>query len=308
MRVSVIICTWNRCELLRRTLESFRSLIVPSALEWQLLVVNNHSTDATEEVIAAYRDHLPLQGLFEPEEGVSRARNTGARAASGDLVLFTDDDVRVDPGWMSAFVEAARQWPDAGFFAGRIRPEFAPDVPKWVTRNQRALAGMLCLRDGEPISRRLRPGELAYGPNMAVRRAVLQRAMFDEHIGRRRDEQLRGSEASLLRSLRRQGITGVWVPDAMIQHYVPGCRANYRYLWNYYHGAGRTEVRLTLVCGLQSRWQLAQATLMTLGGTCRRPLTWSRHLATVAWMSGEFSELWRLALAPDTLEVEGVQE
>lgn len=308
MRVSVIICTWNRCELLRRTLESFRSLVVPPALEWQLLVVNNHSTDATEEVIAAYRDHLPLQGLFEPKEGVSRARNTGVRAAGGDLILFTDDDVRVDPGWMNAFVAAARQWPEAGYFAGRIEPELTPDVPKWVRRNQRALAGMLCLRDGEPISRELRPGELAFAPNMAFRREVLRRAAFNEQVGRRRNEHLRGSEASLLRSLRRQGITGVWVPDARIHHYVPGCRANYRYLWSYYHGAGRTEVRLTFVCGLQSRWQLARATLMNLGGSCRRPLTWSRHLVTVAWMSGQISELWRLALAADTVEVEGAQE
>lgn len=304
MRVSVIVCTRNRCELLRSTLESFRSVLVPEGLEWQLLVVDNASNDATPDVIAAYHDDLPVGGLFEPEIGLSRARNRAVGAATGDLILFTDDDVRVDPGWMRAYVHAARRWPEAGYFAGSIQPDFDVDVPRWVKRHQRALAGMLCLRDGGPTGRRLRNGELPFGPNMAIRRATLELASFDERVGRRGDDHVRGSETSLFQSLRQLGVFGVWVPEAKIRHYVPRCRATSGYLWSYYYGSGRTEVRLTLVCGVQSRWQLLQVGLKTLAGTFRRPLTWSRHLATVAWMSGHFTELARLAVHPETGEAD----
>jgi glycosyltransferase involved in cell wall biosynthesis len=295
MRVSVILCTWNRCELLRNTLDSLRSLTVPAGQPWELLVVDNDSSDATRDVIAAFRDHLPLHALFEPQPGLSRARNAAVRAAQGDLVLFTDDDVRVDPSWLSAYVEAAGEWPDAGYFAGPIHPDFAADVPRWVRRNPRALAGMLCLRDEGSVRRRLGRAERPYGPNMAVRRDVLALASFDERVGRRGDENLRGSETGFFQSLRRD-VFGVWVPQAEVHHYVPRCRADSAYLWRFYHGLGRTEVRLTMVCGVQSRWQLLRAALKTLGGSCRRPLTWPRHLASVAWMSGLFSEIGRLTV------------
>jgi hypothetical protein len=154
---------------------------------------------------------------------------------------------------------------------------------------------MLCLRDAGSVSRRLRPGELPYGPNLAVRREVLELASFDERVGRKADDNLRGSETSLFQSLWRQGVHGAWVAEAEVHHYIPQCRANSRYLWSYYHGMGRTEVRLTMVCRVQSRRQLLAAGMRTLAGTCRRPLAWPRHMATVAWMSGQFTELGRLA-------------
>ena len=116
MRVSVVICTWNRCELLRSTLESLRSLAIPSAQQWEVLVVNNNSPDATDEVIMAYQGLLPLHRLFESEVGLSKARNAAARTVTGELVLFTDDDVMIDPNWLTAYLEAIERWPDAGYF------------------------------------------------------------------------------------------------------------------------------------------------------------------------------------------------
>jgi glycosyltransferase involved in cell wall biosynthesis len=303
MRISVVICTWNRCALLRRTLESLRSLIVPAGREWELLVVNNRSTDATDEVIAAYQQFLPLRRLFEPELGLSRARNAAVRAANGDLVLFTDDDVRVDPSWMKAYVEAVHRWPDAGYLAGAIRPDFDADVPRWVRHNQGILAGMLCLRDAGSVSRTLGPEEFPYGPNMAVRREALALAPFDERFGRKGDEQVRGSETSLFRSLQQRGVRGIWVPEAMIHHYVPLRRATRRYLWDYYHGCGRTQARLTYES--QSRRQLLTPGLRTLARICIGPWDWCRHLTTLAHLSGQFSELGQLGHRGAELESEG---
>jgi glycosyltransferase involved in cell wall biosynthesis len=307
MRVSVVICTWNRCEHLRSTLESLRALVVPADQEWELLVVNNNSSDATDEVIAAFQGLLPLRRLFEGVVGLSRARNTGVRAATGELILFTDDDVRVDPSWMIAYLEAAKQWPDAGYFGGVIRPWFAADVPAWVKRNQTALGGMLCALDLGPVSRELRPREFPYGPNMAVRREALALASFDERVGRKGDDQLRGSEDSLFRSLQRQQVVGVWVPAAQVFHYIPRGRASFRYFWRYYQGNGRSRVRLNSAGKPPSQWRFGATGLRALTKLCLHPWDWPRHLATVARMSGQYFESRQLALGRHSGEVNEVE-
>ena len=292
MRVNVVICTWNRCEFLRQTLESLRALDVPPGQEWELLVVNNGSSDATDEVISDYRQLLPLRRLFEPELGLSRARNAAVRAATGDLILFTDDDARVDPEWMRAYLEAGDRWPDAGFFGGRIEPRYAADVPGWVKRHEAALAAMLCLRDLGSVSRRLEADEFPFGPNMAVRRGALARASFDERVGRTGNEQVRGSETSLFVRLQQQGVAGVWVPRAKVQHAIPRCRADLRYLWRYSHGVGRTDVRLNGVGALPRRRgpHLPRIVLRALASMCLQPRNWPLHCASFARAHGRLSE------------------
>lgn len=292
--VSVVICSRNRCELLRRTLAGFCSLVVPADLTWELLVVDNASTDATDQVVADHLGRLPLRRVYEPTVGLSKARNTAVRAAAGDLVLFTDDDVKVDPAWMTAYVAAARDAPHAAYFAGLIHPQFGAGVPAWVSRNQKALAGMLSWRDLGPHARELRRGEFPYGPNMALRRVLLRSDLFDERVGRAGDDQVRGSESSLFLYLERQGLRGVWVPGAMVHHYIPPSRANVGYLWRHYSGSGRTHVRLAVVCDALPLWRIPLAALKEMAKSCRWWWVWARHVATVAVLCGQLSELKRL--------------
>lgn len=303
MQVSVVISTWERCESLRRTLESLRSLAVPASQRWELIVVNNGSRDRTDEVVADYQESLPLRRIVEPEIGLSKARNTAVRAAVGDLVLFTDDDVRIDPSWIGAYLAAAHRWPEAGYFGGEIHPQFAGDVPGWVKRHQSLLSDMLCLRDLGPVGRWFQPGEFPYGPNMAIRREVLALAAFDERVGRKGYEQVRGSEGSLFLSLQRQGVSGVWVPEAKVYHHVPGCRADFRYLWKYHQGSGRTEVRLAKLNGLplQPRWRLLMTGMKALARTAVRPTHWPKQVATLALVSGKLTELAGAQVRPENL-------
>jgi len=304
MRVTVVICTWNRCELLRSTLESLRALEVPADHAWELVVINNNSSDATGAVIDRFRGLLPLRGVFEPEVGLSKARNTAVRASTGQLLLFTDDDVAVDSKWMSAYLDAAQSWPAAQYFGGLVRPWFAAAVPRWVRRNQSALAGMLCALDIGPVSREFSRGEFPYGLNMAMRREVFTLASFDERVGRKGDAQLRDSETSLFLALERLGVRGVWVPGAVIAHYIPANRANLRYLWSYHHGSGRSAVRLDEVCGLRLPSRLWRGGLNGLIEASRRPTDWPRHLAGVARLSGRLYESWRLARARNGMAAE----
>ena len=116
MKITVAICTWNRAELLDRTLGEMIGLRVPEGVEWELLVIDNNSTDDTENVVAGFEGRLPVRHVFEPRAGKSHAANTVLREARGDLIVWTDDDVLVDAGWLEAYAHAARDWPDAALF------------------------------------------------------------------------------------------------------------------------------------------------------------------------------------------------
>src|SRR5947209_1930972 len=135
MKISVAICTWNRAELLDRTLAEMRNLRIPEGVEWELLIVNNNCTDMTDTVIDRYRRQLPIRRLFEHAQGLSHGRNHALDAASGDLLIFTDDDVLVDPEWLAAYAAAAQSWPQATYFGGTIHHWFAVAPPAWIERN-----------------------------------------------------------------------------------------------------------------------------------------------------------------------------
>jgi len=75
LSVSIAICTWNRAKLLDQTLAALCKLIVPSGISWEILVVDNSSTDDTPSVIDQYSDRLPLHHLCEVKQGLSHARN-----------------------------------------------------------------------------------------------------------------------------------------------------------------------------------------------------------------------------------------
>src|SRR5258708_9599607 len=118
MFVTVAVCTFNRAESLRRTLDSLVAMRVARDLAWELSVVNNNSTDHTDGVIAEYRDRLPMRREFEPLHGHSNARNRAIAAAGGEYIIWTDDDVIVGTGWLAAYAGAFRRWSDAAVFGG----------------------------------------------------------------------------------------------------------------------------------------------------------------------------------------------
>ncbi len=119
MHISVVICTWNRADELRTTLDSLTQLVIPPGCTWELIVVNNGCTDETNAVIAEFEARLPIRSLFEGELGLSRARNRRAAAAQGDLILFTDDDVTVEAGWLEAYPPEA---PEGSSVLGSAQP------------------------------------------------------------------------------------------------------------------------------------------------------------------------------------------
>ncbi|NNM01828.1 MAG: glycosyltransferase family 2 protein, partial [Gammaproteobacteria bacterium] len=103
MDISISLCTHNNASSLDRTLASLRALEVPAGIEWEVVLVDNGSTDPTPVVANGWADRLPVVYLFEARLGLSVARNRSLAAARGDLVIFIDDDVEAVPGWLAAY-------------------------------------------------------------------------------------------------------------------------------------------------------------------------------------------------------------
>lgn len=176
MYVSILICTRNRASYLRDTLCSLSSVHVPEEDTVELIVVDNGSTDSTAAVVDAEAPvHLSPRRVYEETPGLSNARNAGVAAANGEILLFTDDDVRVPENWIERMCAPFRSGTVAAV-AGGVR--LAPALHRsWMTPVHRgALADTSHL---ESVS----PPRLV-GANMAVRRSVFDRIPgFDPDLG-----------------------------------------------------------------------------------------------------------------------------
>lgn len=246
MHITVGICTWNRARHLDRTLEEMLKLRIPAGVSWELLVVNNNSTDDTDAVLAAYEDKLPLRRLFESRQGKSHACNLLVQEATGELLLWTDDDVLVSADWMEQYVAAARRWPEAMFFGGTIDPNYEVSPPSWVLSGLQPppgpLAGPLAvLQLGDEV-RPLEADEFPFGANMAMYTETLRQNPFDGRLGPTGKQLLRGEDTRLVEMLKDQGKLGIWVGSAKVRHWVPRERMTRAYVWEWYYRAGITAL------------------------------------------------------------------
>jgi glycosyltransferase involved in cell wall biosynthesis len=249
---TVAICTWNRASLLLETLESVAGIDRPDSA-WELIVVNNHSTDETEKVLDRMASRLPLRRIFEPEPGISNARNAAVRYARGDYIVWTDDDATVDKNWLCAYERAVKRRPDAAFFGGPVRPRFEGTPPPWLSEIWEDVAGAFAMRDlgAEPLE--LTTERLPYGANFVTRALEQRRFLYDPHLGRRQASGSLGEEVAVMEAILACGGTGWWVPDASVEHWISKERQTVRYLRGYYALLGRTWHRQNRH-GAGARW------------------------------------------------------
>jgi glycosyltransferase involved in cell wall biosynthesis len=243
MFITVAICTLNRAESLRRTLDSLVKMRVPRDLSWEIVIVHT-STDHTDDVISEYVGRLPVRREFEPRPGKSNAQNRATDIAKGDYIVWTDDDVVVDAGWLTAYVEAFRRWPEAAFFGGRITPRYEAPVAKWVLESEAVLEGPYAIRDfGDHVHPLSADDEdhFPFGANWAIR-AIEQRAFrYDPELGPAANWRRAGEETDVIHRVLGSGATGYWIPEAMVEHCIGRDRQTVRYIAAYYESWGEGQ-------------------------------------------------------------------
>ncbi len=236
--ISVVICTYNRCASLDDTLNSIAAMRVPESVDWNLIVVDNNSADATRKVVEEFakRSPVPVKYLLETRQGLSFARNCAIQGADRDYIAFTDDDVLVDEQWLAGIVSTFQRY-NADCVGGKVVPLFLAERPPWLADD---LLNVLAMLDyGEETFIFKDDSRILFGANFAFRRESLIRCgLFNVELGRRGDVGC-GEDKEMFEKVRALGGVAVYNPAIVVNHKVPPDRMRKRYFRRWHFSAGR---------------------------------------------------------------------
>jgi glucosyl-dolichyl phosphate glucuronosyltransferase len=244
---TVLICSYNRASFLGETLDGLARNRT-TCVRWNVIVVDNNSSDGTREVVTSRIARYPveLQYLFEPCQGKSHALNTGLAATAADIIVFTDDDVRVTEHWVESSCRAMLDDPSIDYTGGPVRPIWERPCPAWLDQERADLWGTLAILDYGPepfvFEERQR---VPLGANMAVRRALIDRVGgFDPELGRKGDSLLGQEQAEFFCRSRAAGARGRYEPAMELHHHVPAARLTKEYFrrWWYWKGVAKSRL------------------------------------------------------------------
>lgn len=217
--------------MLREVLEAYRRLQEPSE-GWKVVVVDNGSTDETANVLASFKNLLPLETISEPKSGKNQALNTGLKLLEGDLAVFTDDDAFPTADWLVRMRDVANAEPLYSIFGGTVLPRWEMTPPAWIRRvlassepqgkktYEAWMGPVYTLTDPSLEDGPVRPW-LVFGPNMAIRTSIFKSGVrFDQAVGPRGSSYPMGSETEILLRLSRQGHRAWFIKEAIVEHFV----------------------------------------------------------------------------------------
>ena len=226
---SIIIPTLNRSEILQKCLQCICQLENPGE-GWEVLVLNNNSTDSTEEIVNSYRERLPnLRYFHATDPGLHVGRNLGCQIAQGNILCYIDDDSFVSKGWLKGIEKAFRE-PEVVLVGGPCLPQYEIEPPAWLSEmwsiiEEGRSLGYLSLIDLGDEQRWISP-YYVYGCNFSIRKDILAEiggfhpdGMPKELIRFRGD-----GETFVSRRLIESGYKAVYSPGAKIHHFVPASR------------------------------------------------------------------------------------
>ena len=222
IRLSLIIATYNRAEQLMVTLDSVARQTL-SADRWECIVVDNNSKDDTRQRVEAFAaEHPQLNMVYhlEQNQGLSYARNAGIAKAQGDIIAFVDDDERIVPEFVEAYVELFDNKADAMSAGGKIVAEYPTGRPEWMSRyTEQPIANPMDFGSEVRLFPEYRiPG----GGNMAMRRSVFEEVgVFNPNLGRTGGCLIGGEESDLFERMAERGMACYYVPRAVMYHIIP---------------------------------------------------------------------------------------
>ncbi len=230
MKCSIVVCTHNRSEQLEVVLEP---LILQnySHADYEIVVVDNHSTDKTKDVVrdVIKRSPVSVRYVHEKEIGLSHARNRGIRESSGEIIAFIDDDAIADYRWIESLLSSYKE-KDIVCVGGKALLKWPERFirPNWLNRRlEPFLSGFDLGLEKETEVRGI--SKIPYGVNISFRREVLLKNPFSIRLGRTDKRLYGGEETELCLRLIQQGWKIVYNPKAVVHHIVPEARTEQSY-------------------------------------------------------------------------------
>jgi glycosyltransferase involved in cell wall biosynthesis len=242
---TLLVCTYNRAGDLEELLETALAQDTNGEFSYEVVVVDNNSTDRTREVVSSFnaqhRDRLHY--LFERRQGKSHALNTGLAAMHGRYYAIVDDDFLLPRDWLLRIADAFRRHPDAAFVSGKVLPRWEADPPAWLTREHWSALALADYGDVEFRADAARDLCLL----ACIFRVDAVRAVggYDVLLGVRGDRIGGVEDLDILRRLWAAGYHGVYVPTIWFHHKVAGSRLTkaYHRRWHRGHGRSRATMR-----------------------------------------------------------------
>ncbi|OGW50241.1 MAG: hypothetical protein A2078_03900 [Nitrospirae bacterium GWC2_57_9] len=240
VKASVIVCTYNRADLLRSSIQSILEQDLPQDA-FEVIVVDNNSKDGTADAVRQFNaSAVAVKYFFESRQGLSFARNTGIANAAGEIIVFTDDDIEADRSWLSSLVAVFddRAVSCAG---GPIRPIWPGKRPDWLTDD---LLRYLTVSEfgsaGETGA--FKGPSYPWGANIAFRRDVFETSgLFPVNLGRSGASLLSNEEIMLCRKIERSGKKIAFAGNAVIHHKIPAERLSKSWFYHRAFWQGRSE-------------------------------------------------------------------
>jgi glycosyltransferase involved in cell wall biosynthesis len=241
MKLNVIVPTYNRAALLKKTLLSLAIAELPPDFEVVVTVVDNNSTDETKAVVEEMKpefEKVKLEYLFEARQGKSYALNSGIERADGDLVTCIDDDEQIAVDW---YVELEKVFRERGaaldFVGGKVLPEWECEPPDWVEPLKEGVIGWRDYGDAE--------WEYGAGtPILSGGHSVFKRKVFNEvglliHGIGPTGKNLMGCEDDMIYDkILSAGMRGIYCPRLVVYHFVPKYRLSKSYFRQWCFAAG----------------------------------------------------------------------
>ena len=235
--ISIIICTYNREKYIGRVLEALAS---QKKDLFELVLVDNNSTDGTMDIITAFANSHPSMKITitsESRQGLSNARNRGIMESNGDYFVFLDDDAIPCEEYVE---KLAAHIPHTEAFGGRIEPLFdGCPTPNWLSKWSMGWVSALNMGEKEKYFSK---NSFPIGANMGFSRKIIKECgMFNPELGRNKRNLMGGEEKDLFRRIQAHGHKLTYLPDVLVQHIIPASRTTKEYITQFACGVGLSE-------------------------------------------------------------------
>ncbi|UCH72443.1 MAG: glycosyltransferase family 2 protein [Thermoplasmatales archaeon] len=244
--ISAVICTYNRADYLHKAIQGLVNQTLHKD-QYEILIVDNGSTDKTQKVVEKFSNTGNLRYVFEPILGLSQARNTGWKNAKGNYVAYLDDDAMTSPQWLEKISEVFETVkPKPGCVGGKIEPIWEAPKPIWLSDK---ILSQVTVLDWGPTPIFLNDDQWLAGANIAYPRKLLENiGGFSAALGRKGEKNLSMEENLIRAQLEKMGYRCYYHPEIAIKHHIMPQRLNKKWFLkkSYLNGVSSELIQMYL--------------------------------------------------------------
>ncbi len=282
--LSVIICTYNRDKYIYNLLKSIAENTLSKA-KYEIVLVNNNSTDATEmecNRFCADYDDVVFRYFIETNQGLSYARNRGIQEAKGKVVVYVDDDATINTEYLTTYYQFFNANTNVYAAGGPILPVYETEEPKWMSHYTRQLiTGKLYIGNK---TKEFPKGAFPGGGNAAYRKSVFDKVgLFNVDLGRKGTSLIGAEEKDLFDKMTAQGIKFFYLPKAILYHIIPASKLTEEHFDRLTYSIGKSEKIRTLSISKKKYYSRLFSEVVKWGGSI---ILWIRFFFTLELSKG----------------------